>query len=172
MPGTIYTEIEKGSEDFHNLLRALQEARDQLENLISTSLDPIIICDAKGYVVKINKAFLDLIGYSEDEIMQKRIYEFTPLEQGKYECSTGEQIIIGDEYFEEVRKCISELVENGKISNWNGYYLNRDHKLVPVVQNIVFMYSNEGERSGTFAIIRDITKQRPVSYTHLTLPTN
>ena len=43
----------------------LRETKEYLDNIIESSLDPIIITDSKGYVSRANKAFLQLLGYTQ-----------------------------------------------------------------------------------------------------------
>ena len=70
-------------------LNELKKTKNFLNNIIDSSLDCIIVTDEKGYITRVNKAFLNLLQYNEDEILGKHISEFTPMEEGTYECSTG-----------------------------------------------------------------------------------
>lgn len=141
--------------------RELRASKDQLEKLIETSLDPIVITDAAYAVIKPNRAFLDMIGYTEQEIAGKPLYQFSVTTEGTYESKTGESVSIGPDFFTyDIPLKITQLSENGKISNWETYYLNKDKKLIPVTQNIVWSYDGNGKHVSAFAIIRDITEQK------------
>ncbi len=138
----------------------LQATKDRLENLIDTSLDPIIVGDAVGNITKVNQAFLALLGYSEAEIMGKPSYMMSITETGEYRSTTGETITIGDGFMDDARHMVETLFQNGKVLNWHSYYRRKDNQIVPVIMNIVFLYNRQGERTGSFAIVRDITDQR------------
>ena len=62
---------------------------------------------------------------------------------------------------------MASFVEKGKLSNAMGYQLRKDGKIVPVEDNMVFLFDNKGEKNGAFAIIRDITERKRVEYTLL-----
>ena len=140
----------------------LKEAKELLEKFIEHSLDPIIMADGKGYVVKPNKAFLDMIGYAEEEVVGKPLYSLSVTETGTYTSTAGEQVTISEDFFKENVAWIEQLIEKGKISGWQSYYLHKSHTVVPITQNIIAISDNHGERIGSFSIIRDLTEQRKV----------
>ena len=138
----------------------LQKAKEQLEIFIETSLDPIIMADGKGHVVKPNKAFLDMIGYAEEEVLGKPLYTLSVTEPGVYESTAGEHVTIGEDFFKENIAWIEQLIEKKKISGWQSYYLHKSHTVVPVTQNIIVICNDRGEATGSFSIIRNLTEQR------------
>ncbi|MCP4717615.1 MAG: response regulator [Deltaproteobacteria bacterium] len=139
---------------------AALKAREQLQNLIETSLDPIIMADGTGHITMPNRAFLDMIGYEEHEVVGKPLYMFSITGEGTYAATTGETIEIGPDFFKENEGKITQLFDEKKIYNWQSYYINKKRHVVPITQNIVFLYDGRGEISGSFGIIRDITAQR------------
>jgi len=50
----------------------LRETGDYLDNLIDSSLDCIIIGDWHGIITRVNNSFLDLLGYTREEVVGKR----------------------------------------------------------------------------------------------------
>jgi signal transduction histidine kinase len=56
----------------------------------------------------------------------------------------------------------NKLFEEGKISNWDSYYLRKDGKTVPVESNIAYLYNDEGETIGAIGVSRDITERRQI----------
>ena len=139
---------------------ALQKTTGYLENLISSSPDPIIITDENGTITKANKALLDLLGYGEEEFIGESIMSIVGLSEKTYACSTGEQVTIGPDLIIKNSKNVMKFFEEGKILNWFTYFLHKDGRLIPVLQNVVSLYDDQGNLHGTFAIIRDITDQR------------
>jgi hypothetical protein len=82
---------------------------------------------------------LHILGYQREELIGRHVMELSVMEAGEYESTTGEIVTIGEEIFEEARKIIYEtLFEEGKISNWNNYYLRKDRKIVFIEQNIFY----------------------------------
>ncbi|MFC1592001.1 helix-turn-helix transcriptional regulator [Thermodesulfobacteriota bacterium] len=144
----------------HRAGRQLQETSRQLEMLIENSLDPIIIGDGDGTIVKPNRAFLQMIGFSEGDVVGKPAHVFTVHEKGIYETTAGENVNITDAYVEQLYSSIPRFLEEAHMSNWEMYYLNRDGKAIPATQNIVILNNAKDERIASICIIRDITEQK------------
>ncbi|MEE8383283.1 MAG: PAS domain S-box protein, partial [Thermodesulfobacteriota bacterium] len=138
----------------------LKETNEYLDNLIESSLDPIVTTDNKGNVTRTNKAFLKLLSHRKEEVMGKHMAEFSPIEEGTYRSTTDELVEINKEFFDNIKTFISDLVEEGKIFNWDSYLIRNDKKLIPVEENIVFFCNEKGDRTGAVGIIRDITERR------------
>ena len=140
----------------------LREAKEHMENLIAISIDPIVIGDSEGRIVKPNKAYFEMMGYSEEEIIGEAIHSFLVLEEGTYESTTGEMVNIDEDFLKEQSGEATKLFEEGQTSNWVSYCKNKENKIIPTTQNIAFLYNEQKKRIATFAIIRDITEQRKV----------
>ena len=139
----------------------LIKVKDYLNNIIESSLDGIVVGDSTGNIVKVNDSFLKLIGYRFEEVNGKHIMELSITEKGTYESTTGETVKIDEEYFNNAKKVTYEkLFEEGKVTNWEAYYLHKDKKIVPVEMNITYLYNERGEITGSVGINRDITERR------------
>ena len=138
----------------------LRKTKDHLDKLIESSLDGIAVSDYLGYLTKVNKSFLELIGFEEKEVLGKHITEFTPYEEGTYEATTGELVTIDEEFLNTQMEVTESLFEKGKIFNWESYYLRKDRKLVPVELNVAYIYNEEGEAIGSVGTNRDITDRK------------
>jgi len=137
----------------------LQQTKEQLEQLIEASIDPIIIADGKGYIIKANNAFLQLLGYEEQDVIGGTMYQFSPPE-GTYQSTTGESVVIGSEFYREAVERVEQLFYVNRMSNWKTYALRKDGKVVPVTENAVLVRNEAGEILGALGIIKDITEQR------------
>jgi len=138
----------------------LQKTVDFLNNIIDSSLDSILGTDDLGNIVRANKSLLNLTGFTEEEILGKHTAELSPYEEGTYECTTGQSVDIGEDFFADGTNMSNILFEKGKISNWERYFLRKDNKIVPVEVNTVMLYENSGEFIGAAGIVRDITERR------------
>ena len=134
--------------------------RDFLHSIIESSLDCIVVSDRRGYLTRVNSFFLDLTGYSREEAIGKHISEFAPPEIGNYELVLGESVEIKQEFYDNQLTMMAVLREKEKVSNWNAYYCRKDMKLIPVEQNIMYLYNETGERSGSVGISRDVTERK------------
>ncbi|MEE8380762.1 MAG: PAS domain S-box protein, partial [Thermodesulfobacteriota bacterium] len=139
----------------------LKRAKNHLDNIIESSLDGIVVSDSMGYVTRVNTAFLKLIDFEEEEVIGKHIAEFTPYEDGTYEATTGEMVEIDEKFIADAAEMAgNKLFENGRVANWHSYYLRKDGKIVPVENNVAYLYNEQGQVFGAIGLSRDITKRR------------
>jgi PAS domain S-box-containing protein len=139
----------------------LRKTEDFLNNIINSSLDCIIVADSKGSITRANEAFLKLIGYQLEEVRGMHVMELSIMEKGDYESTTGETVAIDEAFFNEAKKITYEkLFEEGKVTNWESYYLRKDKKIVPVEMNISYLYNENNEIIGSVGISRDITERK------------
>ena len=139
---------------------SVKRAENRLNNIIESSLDGIAVSDSLGYVTKANSAFLNMIGYEEQEILGKHIMEITVTEEGTYESTTGELIAITEEFVVLQWKIVENFFEAGALTNWDSYYLRKDKKIVPVEVNLSYAYDEHGAIIGSVGINRDITERK------------
>ena len=138
----------------------LRKTKDHLENIIESSLDGIVVCDINGYVINNNQSFLQLLGLRNEEVIGKHMVEFGPMEKGRYESITGQVVKIDEKYFEDRKKMYNKFLEVGEIHSWEGYLVNKDKKVVPVENNIIFLHNKDGEITGAVGVIRDIAERK------------
>ena len=138
----------------------LRASRDYFSNIIESSLDSIVVTDKSGYLTRVNNAFLQLLGFSEAEVIGKHMSEFSPISAGTYECTTGELIQINEEFYNYIESKMLQFKEKGIMQNAISYLRRKDNKIVPVEDNMVYLLDKEGMRSGAFAITRDITERK------------
>jgi len=136
------------------------KAKEEMENFINISLDPVFITDREGRIIKTNNAYCDMIGYDEAEVMGNFAYDFVVKKAGTYKSTINEPVIIKEDFVIDSIKKVKELIEKGKLSNWTIYYINKNKKIIPTTQNNVIYRNDKGDMLGTFAIIHDITEQK------------
>ena len=66
-----------------------------------------MVSDSGGYVTRANQYFLDLLGYTEEEVLGRHVMEFGIKEEGTYESTTGEYVTIDDQYLKDAQKNIT-----------------------------------------------------------------
>ncbi len=146
--------------DMLSTSESLRELKDYLENIITSSLDCIVVSDSKGYITRVNKSFLELLDVREPDVLGRHIYTFSPVEKGSYESITGGQVEIDEVFLSEAQERTSQLLREGRITTWDTYLMRSDQKLVPVEENIDYLYNTRGERIGAVGIIREITERK------------
>jgi len=142
---------------------SLRELNEYLENVIESSLDCIVISNDSGFITRVNNSFVRLVGREKQEIINKHINDvnaFVPPAKGIYQSVTGEHVEIDDRFMDDMQEHLTRLMQEGKIANWESYFLRSDGRIVPVEQNIHYLYSAEGIRIGAVGIIREISERK------------
>jgi len=156
----INKDLEKASIERKNTVEKLSETKDTLKDLMETSLDPILICDSMGNIIKPNQAFCEMVGYCEEEVVGKMTTSFTPNSTGKYTSITGEEISLNEAFINNALNSIGILFKEGKISDWKAYMFNKNNELIPTINSAVCLYDEQGDHASSFIVLRDITEQR------------
>ncbi|GAI02671.1 unnamed protein product, partial [marine sediment metagenome] len=143
-----------------SLAEKIWGAQQNFENVLENSADAIVICDISGNIVMANRAFFQLLDYTHEEVIGKHIVEFTAFKEGTYHSTTGEEIIIDEEYVSYNASRAAELFEKGYVSNWEAYLVKKDKVHVPTEITMSVLKDKDGERRGSLVIIRDITERQ------------
>jgi len=140
----------------------LRELMQFSDNVIESSLDSIVVGDARGTIRRVNRALLDMSGYSKEELIGQSPIVLSYIAPGDYCSSTGEAVSIDDAYMLKARAQHEKLFETGRILNWQYYIVRKDARLVPAEGSIVMLHDAAGETVGSLAIIRDISARRVI----------
>ena len=110
--------------------------------IMSNLYDPVITTDINYLITSWNKNAEILFGYSEQEVLQKRLKDVLK--------SSSER-----ESIEEIRKIISEK------SRWNGdiVYRSKSNELIYANVSTSLLHDEQGNPNGTVSIIRDLTEK-------------
>lgn len=134
------------------------QIEENYRNILENSGDAIVITDFNGWIVTVNRMFLDLLGYSRNhEVAGRYLVEFTPME-GSFQSTTSETVTIDNKYYQEHIIAIDRLFETG-LAKTNGYMLRQDKTVIPVESTLSLLYNRDGEQRGTITICRDRTRQ-------------
>ncbi len=125
----------------------LSATKEFLENIFTTVIDGLIVTDAKGYVVRINKTMQEIIGYTQAEIAGKHVVELGALEQP---------------YIDIAAEMMSTLREKGAVENHETAMTRKDGSLVPIEFNITFLKDSDGHTTGAVGGVRDISQRKKV----------
>ncbi len=149
-------ELRKEITDHGQTEDEMKEAKKYLDNIIESSLDCIIVTN-KGFITRTNRAFVNLVGYKEEELSGKPMSELIPREGGEYTSTSGETVQIDEDFIDSSKKIQAKLLKNEKISNRELFYLRKDGKVVPVEENIAVLRDEKEAVIGSVWSVRDIT---------------
>jgi PAS domain S-box-containing protein len=131
-----------------SLLRAeklLEERTLELQRILETSVDGIIITDPQGSITMANEFMETITGYTQDELIGKNTAALLP--QGK-------------EYQEKAEKLLLRLLEEPVVMGSELNWLGKNGTTIDIEINAALLKTSEGKTTGTIASVRDITKRK------------
>ncbi len=126
---------------------ALQESEERHRLLLASSPDPIVIYDDSGLVLYVNSAFSQTFGWSEDELLGKRV-NFVP-----------------EENWPETKVAIERLFGEGKIQEFETKRLTKNGRILDVQQSGAIFRNKDGQPVGSIIFIRDISERKQAEET-------
>lgn len=124
--------------------KKIKEAKDFLETIFATSPDGIIVTDRDGYIIKVNQAFLTMMGYTEGEVIGRHPGTFCP-----------------EPYDPDVLPPhIEQVYLNGFIKNYETKRRRKDGTIIDVELSISLLRDSEGNLKGMVSCVRDITERK------------
>lgn len=116
----------------------------QYRDLFDSSKDGIARVDMQGRIQEVNTAGIELLGYSEEEFRQLTCWQVTPQKWQEMEAGIVRAQVLPRGYSDEYEK----------------EYVRKDGSIVPVTLRVWLSRDEQGNPSGMWAIIRDITERR------------
>ena len=157
--------IIRDSTEHRKAEKEITETRDFLNNIIDSSLDPIVIGDKRGNITRVNKAFVQLVGFDQGELIGKHLAELVPPQTGLYESTEGTTVMIDDRFYDRAFEQMKTLIDKGNLSAWESYYIGKNGKIIPVEQTMFYLYDKKGDRTGVVTINRDISEREKAKKT-------
>jgi len=128
--------------------REIKEARDFLENIISTAVDGIVIVNPRGMITRVNEAAEKITGYTREELKGMHMSEL-----GSFD----------DEFRIWLRRdMVGRLLKNGKVKEFEAMWKRKDGKLMSVEINASLLKNKEGEIIGGVNFVRDISERKKI----------
>lgn len=116
-------------------------SRDYFDNIIRSMIDTLVIFDSQEKIKMVNRATLDLLQYREEELMGK---------------PASILFAEGEPLFRKEK--LRELIERGKIRNFDTIYLTKSREKIPVSFSGSIMRNVQGEIEGIVGVAKDIRK--------------
>ena len=124
-----------------NVEREIKEARDFLENVISTSVDGIIITDPKGVIIRVNEAVENMTGYTQEELKKMHISQLG---------------------YHRLSKDMDRLFKEGMLKAFEEMWKRKDGELLSLELNAALLKNREGEMMGGVVGVRDISERKKI----------
>lgn len=120
----------------------IRESESKLRGLFELSPFGIVLVDMQGNYLEFNDAFLEICGYSEEELKTLDYWTLTPK---KYEQDELRQLEL--------------LRATGQYGPYEKEYLRKDGSLIPLQLNGMFITGKDG-RQYIWSIVQDITERK------------
>jgi PAS domain S-box-containing protein len=120
--------------------RSTTVSRDQMDNIIMSMRDALLIASPSGSISRANAAACFLLGYGEAELIG------TPLDRYIRDAA------------DEAKGTVAEVLESSSISGREKSCLVRSGRSVPVLFSASVMRDGGGEAQGIVCVVRDITQ--------------
>lgn len=151
VPETSHDELGELARSFNDMagqlresIGLLQESEAKYRRLHESMADAYAAVNMDGQIIETNPAFLDLTGYSHDELTNKTYEELTPKKWHVPELRIiKEQVLKQD---------CSELFEKE--------YIKKDGSVIPVELRIFLLRDDDGQPQTQWAIVRDLTERK------------
>ena len=143
------TERKKAEFDLKQAYGELQEAKEYLENIISTAVDGIIITDSQGTITRVNESVKKIIGYSNDELKGMNISHLS---------SNGNN----EEYQKLWKNIFDRLCNCKRVAGVESIWKSQNGELIPIELNAAFLKDKEGDIIGGVIGVRDIRERRKI----------
>jgi len=133
---------------FNRMVQDLKKQRAQLvdkdyvDSILANMINSLIVIDSAAIIKKVNRASLDLLGYSEEELIDQPI-----------------QLILTEELpFKGAR--LEDLVKKGLMRNVETTYLSKDGKKIPVLFSWSMLHDSGNRIQGIICVAQDITQRK------------
>ena len=134
--------VVEATEDLKRANRELIRTKEYLENLLHSTVDTIITCEPGGNVSFANEGALQMLGYTQPELVGKPMAD----------------ILVGEA--DEVRY-LSRTIGNGRpLQNYETELKQKTGPTVPVSLSISLVHDADGQVVSWLALGKDITEQR------------
>jgi len=134
--------IKKRLEELALLWKGEKKAKEFLENLFNRFVDPILVTDLHGRFTFVSKAVEESFGYSQQELLGKRVSDFYA--GGK----------------EEAEKIMQLLLREDRLLNYETEMVSKTGSPVPVILSASLLRDGQGNAVGTLGMGKNITEYK------------
>jgi PAS domain S-box-containing protein len=123
--------------------KALRDSEEKYRKLFESNIDGISHVDMEGKFLDCNQAFLDMVGYSMEEIKEMNFQHLTPQKWSK-----------------EDENAITQIMTKGYCDEYEKEFIRKDGTLFPFNLKGWVIRDEKEVPTGMWAIIRDITERK------------
>ncbi len=130
--------------DRKKALESLQKSEEKYRNLYDSMIEAFSRTDMEGNIIEFNKQYLDMLGYTEDEIKNLKYTDLTPEKWHEMEANIKNE----------------QVIKRGYSDVYEKEYIKKDGTVFPVELRVFLIKDDEGIPNGMWTIVRDITERK------------
>jgi PAS domain S-box-containing protein len=138
------SELQTANQQLIDREHQLRESSDFIENVFETTGDGIFVTDSQGIIMRANKTFYEMSGYSEKELIGKHVIELSEKSMKK-----GQKNYVTD-----------QLLTQGVCKGFETLQVKKDGSTYPVELNITTLVDDNKKLIGSVCSVRDISRRR------------
>ncbi|MCH7732852.1 MAG: PAS domain S-box protein [Candidatus Marinimicrobia bacterium] len=135
------------AEDIKTARQDLESERDYVSNILRSMIDMVIVLNPDGIIRTVNPATLQLLGYSESEIINHPLKSFIDSNKNS----------VSNRQFEDIWK---EMFEKHFIRNVEGIFLTKNNQEIPVMFSGSILEEDQNQIQGIALVAQDITERK------------
>lgn len=124
--------------------KTISDSEKRYRGLYESIRDGIVMADMDGGIRDCNQAYLEMLGYTREEISSMSYKDITPEKWHALEDRMIESVILSRGYSDEYEK----------------EYIRKDGRVFPVRLRVWLIRDGNGDPSGMWAFVRDITESK------------
>ena len=121
----------------------VRRSEERLKTLFESSADGIFYTDNDGHILECNSAFVEMLGYTHDELQGKTYQQLTP----------------GDWHQVDSDVIESQLKNSGYSDEYMKEYMTRDGVRIPVATRVWVFNDRSGKPEGAWAMVRNLSER-------------
>ncbi len=124
---------------------ALAKAQERFRSIYESCRDGITFIDFKGHILDANHSFLQMMGYSRDELLHLKYEEMTPID-----------------YHRTDLEMIDKVIKTGTSVEYEKEHIRKDGSRVPVSITRFVVKDANGFSTGVASFVKDITERKKI----------
>jgi two-component system sensor histidine kinase VicK len=122
----------------------IQASERKYRELFDSVKEGVVLADIKGHIIDCNQAYLNMLGYTLEEIKTKTLQEITP-----------------SKWHEKILKNVKVQVRDKDYSDeYEKEYIRKDGTVFPVAVQFWYIKNEDGTPVRIWATVRDVTERR------------
>ncbi len=138
------TELNLEVEKHKQLLEIIKQSEEKYRRLHESITDSYLQVNNEGRIIEVNRAFCDMTGYKESELLEMSLNQIIPQNWLEYESKI----------------LTEEALSEGVSSAYEIEYIRNDKTKFPVELRSYLIVDNDNLPTGRWAIVRDISRRK------------